>query len=142
MVDISHKTHTHREAEAEAIVWLGKALCDQLLQNDSTTKGPIRQTCILAGIQAAKRTSEWIPLCHQVPLSSVRLTVDYLEEEARIWCEAKSAYATGVEMEALTAVSAAALTLYDMCKAVSKAIEVRNVRLLRKSGGKSGEYTA
>jgi len=140
MVDVGHKPVTVRSATATGRVLMQPATL-RLIQSGSVRKGNILETARLAGIMAAKRTPEWIPLCHQIPLS--RIQVDFrfvsencLEVSATVSAEAR----TGVEMEALTAVSAASLTVYDMCKAADRDMEIASICLLRKSGGQSGDY--
>ncbi|MDQ7830559.1 MAG: cyclic pyranopterin monophosphate synthase MoaC [Desulfovibrionaceae bacterium] len=143
MVDVGGKAVTRRIAVAGARVILSaKTLA--LLQEAALPKGDALATAKIAGILAAKRTFELIPLCHPLPLSfaDVRFTVDAATCAVMIEAEARTDAPTGVEMEALTAASVAALTLYDMCKAVQKDIEVTAVRLLYKSGGKSGIFVS
>jgi cyclic pyranopterin phosphate synthase len=141
MADVSQKAVTTREATAGAEVLLSTELITLIRQN-ALAKGDVLSTARIAGIQAAKKTAELIPLCHSVFLSSV--SVDFtVNDEVRsisITATARTNAVTGVEMEALTAVSVAALTIYDMCKEVDKSITVTNIRLLAKSGGKSGGY--
>ena len=137
MVDVSAKTATRREAEAEAFVELSPEMLRALPHNP---KGDPLEVARFAGIQAAKRTSELIPMCHPLPLSFVDVRLQLGEAGIGILATAATTGSTGVEMEAMTAASVAALTVYDMCKALDKAITIRHVRLLRKSGGKSGEY--
>ena len=137
MVDVSSKGLTRREAEASAFVQLSAAVLAALPQNP---KGNPLEVARFAGIQAAKRTSELIPLCHPLPLSFVDVTATVTDEGVAIRAIAATTGPTGVEMEALTAASVAALTIYDMCKALDKAIVIRSVQLERKSGGKSGDY--
>jgi cyclic pyranopterin phosphate synthase len=143
MVDVSGKAVSVREAEARGTVWM-RADTIRLLRDGASKKGDVLGVARIAGIMGAKRTSELIPLCHQIPLSSV--TVDFAVEEEgsalQITARTKSESTTGVEMEALTAVSVAALTVYDMCKAVDRGMRVGNIRLTRKSGGKTGLYEA
>jgi len=139
MVDVGRKRVTRRTAHACAVVSLPGALGARLAAGDiATRKGPIFQTAILAGILAAKRTSELIPLCHPLPLEDCRVTVELGpgRREAVIHCRVRTHARTGVEMEALTGASVAALTLYDMAKSVSHGIVIRDVRLLEKTGGK------
>lgn len=138
MVDVGMKKTTRREARAQSIVILGDEIM-ALLEGDElhTKKGPVFQTAILAGIMAAKRTSELIPLCHPLPLE--KIGIDILVNEARevvVECTAVITGKTGVEMEALTGASVAALTIYDMCKAFSHDIVIRETKLMAKSGGK------
>ena len=142
MVDVSEKPVRSRTAIAEALIRLGPELAALLKKTGSTKKGPVIQTVVVAGIQGAKRTSELIPMCHPLPLSAVDVDVQMEEERARIRVCVKTANRTGVEMEALTGASVAALTFYDMCKSVSKAMAIESVRLLEKTGGESGEYHA
>lgn len=143
MVDVSHKADTARSATAEARIRVG-ARAWQLLSAQANAKGEVLNTARIAGILAAKRCAELIPLCHSLPLSFVG--VEFIPDDAHhslvIRSTCRSAYATGVEMEALTACSVAALTVYDMCKAADKGIVIEHVRLLHKSGGKSGEWHA
>ena len=137
MVDVSAKSPTLREAEARAFVAMSKDVLQALPQNP---KGDPLEVARIAGIQAAKRTSELIPMCHSIPLSKVDVSCDVLQSGIEIRSLARTTSVTGVEMEALVAVSVAALTVYDMCKALDKGIEIREVVLERKSGGKSGDY--
>ena len=139
MVDVSSKNVTQRRAVAQAWVHLPEEMAEHIKDGDILTlKGSVFQTAILAGIQGAKRTSELIPLCHNLFLDKVNVTIT-LHEELRIeiQCEAKCTGKTGVEMEALTGASVAALTVYDMCKAFSHHITITQVKLLEKTGGKS-----
>src|SRR6476469_5970905 len=137
MVDVSAKNRTAREAEASAFV----AMSSQVLQSlTSNPKGDPLETARLAGIMAAKKTSALIPMCHPVPLSHVDVELRQCENGITISTTAKTNAETGVEMEALVAASVAALTVYDMCKALDKGIEIREIMLERKSGGKSGDY--
>jgi cyclic pyranopterin monophosphate synthase len=137
MVDVSHKTATAREAEASAFVAMSRKVLAALPKNP---KGDPLEVARIAGIQAAKRTSELIPMCHPIPLSKVDVSVEVRRDGVAIRTLARTTAETGVEMEALVAASVAALTVYDMCKALDKAIEIREIVLLRKSGGKSGDY--
>lgn len=140
MVDVSQKDVTIREAVASGIVRMKADVLDTLLRGD-LPKGEALATARIAGIQAAKRTAEWIPLCHPLPLDWVRIEFERQgPQELSIRCTAKTAARTGVEMEALTGVSAAALTIYDMAKAVDKGIVIGPIQLERKTGGKSGDY--
>ncbi len=142
MVDVGEKDVTRRTAEAEAILQVsGETL--KLITEGRMPKGDVFSVARIAGIQAAKRTSEWIPLAHPLPVESVEIDFDITDNGAiRVRSRASVTAKTGVEMEALVAVSAAALTLYDMCKSVERGIVIEQIRLLRKSGGRSGEYTA
>lgn len=137
MVDVSAKTPTRREAEASAFVELSAAVLAALPHNP---KGNPLEVARFAGIQAAKRTSELIPMCHPLPLSMVDVTTEITGNGIAIRSIAATTGPTGVEMEALTAASVAALTVYDMCKALDKGIVIREIRLEKKSGGKSGDY--
>jgi cyclic pyranopterin phosphate synthase len=138
MVDVSDKGATRREAEAEAFVVLSAEVLDSLPRNP---KGNPLEVARFAGIQAGKRTSELIPMCHPLPLTFLNVTATLVSGGVAIRATAATTANTGVEMEALTAASVAALTVYDMCKALDKGIEIREVRLTRKLGGKSGDYT-
>ncbi len=137
MVDVSRKRPTLREAEACAFVAMSQKVLRALPQNP---KGDPLEVARIAGIQAAKRTSELIPMCHPIPLSKVDVSCTVMSVGVEIRTMARTTAATGVEMEALVAASVAALTVYDMCKALDKGIEIREIRLERKSGGKSGDY--
>ena len=137
MVDVSSKAATRREAEASAFVTMARAVLRALPENP---KGDPLEVARIAGIQAAKRTAELIPMCHPVPLTHIDVTMAVCENGARISSRAATNAVTGVEMEALVAASVAALTVYDMCKALDKGIEIRDIMLQRKAGGKSGEY--
>lgn len=137
MVDVGGKATTLRSARAHAFVVMTPEVIAALPQNP---KGNPLEVARIAGIQAAKRTAELIPLCHSLPLSYVDIAVSVEAEGIRLVSEARTNAQTGVEMEALTAVSVAALTVYDMTKALSKGIEIREIYLLEKTGGKSGDY--
>ncbi len=137
MVDVSAKSVTERRAIAVSRVRLGAELSRLLQETGSTKKGPVFQTAVVAGIQAAKRTSELIPMCHQLPLSSIKINISVHGEYALIEAVVKTAAVTGVEMEALIAASVTALTLYDMCKSVSKSMVIEATYLVEKTGGKS-----
>lgn len=139
MVDVGDKTVTQRRAVAKSIVQLTPEISDLLENGDIRgKKGPVFQTAILAGVMAAKRTAELIPLCHVLPLEKVNIRITPgPDHTAEIVCEVKVTHKTGVEMEALTGASVAALTIYDMCKAMSHEIVIRETRLLEKTGGKS-----
>ncbi|MCL4781486.1 MAG: cyclic pyranopterin monophosphate synthase MoaC [Bryobacterales bacterium] len=137
MVDVSGKSITARVARAHAFVAMPPEVLAALPSNK---KGNPVEVARIAGIQGAKRTSDLIPLCHPLPLSYVDVQIDAEEGGLRIETEARTSGETGVEMEALTAAAIAALTIYDMTKAASKAIEIREIFLLSKSGGKSGDY--
>ncbi|WLS77726.1 cyclic pyranopterin monophosphate synthase MoaC [Erwinia pyri] len=143
MVDVSAKTETVREARAEAFVKMHPDTLKMIIDG-SHHKGDVFATARIAGIQAAKRTWELIPLCHPLLLSKVEVTLfaDEANSQVRIESLCRLTGKTGVEMEALTAASVAALTIYDMCKAVQKDISIEQCRLLSKSGGKSGDFLA
>jgi len=142
MVDVSEKEPTLREAVAGGTVYVN-AETYGLIMNGTIKKGDVLSVAQVAGIMAAKRTPELIPMCHPIAITGVDMTFapdperHAIEVTATVRCKGE----TGVEMEALTAVSAAALTVYDMCKAAQKDIRIDNIRLLRKSGGKSGEWS-
>ncbi|MDC3105937.1 cyclic pyranopterin monophosphate synthase MoaC [Gammaproteobacteria bacterium] len=139
MVDITSKEPTARTATAEALVDLtpkvAKAISDKTLE-----KGDLFSTARIAGIQAAKRCSELIPLCHTIPISKISVKFEQDKSVLRIEVFCKSHFKTGVEMEALTAASVSALTIYDMCKGIDKGIVIGPVRLIEKTGGKSGTW--
>lgn len=137
MVDVSDKKITKRIARAQATVHLGKLILDQIQNNELITKkGPVFQTAIIAGVMAAKRTSDFIPFCHPLMLEDCQIKITVKGERALIESEAKITSKTGVEMEALTAASVAALTIYDMCKALSHEIVIEEIKLMEKTGGK------
>ena len=138
MVDVGAKAVTRREATARSRVWLPAAVLDALAGDEiHSKKGPVFATAIIAGVMAAKRTHELIPFCH--PLGLTGCDIDITRDGAHlvIQCTCRVAHKTGVEMEALTGASVAALTIYDMCKALSHDIEIRETRLMAKTGGKS-----
>ncbi len=137
MVDVSAKAATRREAEASAFVVLSDAVLAALPQNP---KGNPLEVARFAGIQAAKRTADLIPMCHPLPLSFIDVSATVVDGGVQIRSTAATVAGTGVEMEALTAAAVAALTIYDMCKAMDKSIAIREIVLVRKTGGKSGEY--
>ena len=141
MVDVGAKPETRREAIARGTVRLSEPAFRAVVEG-SVDKGDVLGVARLAGIMAAKRTSEWIPLCHPLALDSVELSFVPDAEGPRIGIEATARVCarTGVEMEALVAVSAAALTIYDMCKSIDRGMEIESVHLARKSGGKSGTW--
>ena len=143
MVDVSAKADTVREARAEAYIRMAPETLQMILSGQHH-KGDVFATARIAGIQAAKRTWELIPLCHPLLLSKVEVSLTSLPEthQVRIESLCKLSGKTGVEMEALTAASVAALTIYDMCKAVQKDMVIETVRLLEKSGGESGHFIA
>ena len=137
MVDLSAKAATKREAEASAFVILKPEVLAALPENP---KGDPLEVARVAGIMAAKRTAELIPMCHPLPLAHIDVAVRLCENGVAITSRVTTTAPTGVEMEALTAASIAALTVYDMCKSLDKGIEIREIVLQRKSGGKSGDY--
>jgi cyclic pyranopterin phosphate synthase len=139
MVDVTAKALTERIARAEALVEMAPATV-KLLRANKLPKGNALEVARIAGIQGAKQTSALIPLCHPLPLTHVDVSIEITRSGARITSTATTKAETGVEMEALMAASIAALTLYDMCKAVEKGITIGPVRLLEKSGGKSGHW--
>lgn len=138
MVDVGEKGVTRRTARAHAFVRMSRAVLDALPNNP---KGDPLDVARVAGIMAAKRTPELIPLCHSLPLSHADVEITVEADGVRIVASASTTAQTGVEMEALTAASVAALTIYDMTKALDKAIEIQDIYLLEKTGGKSGDYT-
>lgn len=139
MVDVSGKAETVRLARAEAFVEMSASTV-KLLREKALPKGDPLEVARIAGVQGGKKTSELIPLCHPLPLSHLDVSIEVTDNGAHIESTARTKAETGVEMEALTAASVAALTLYDMCKAVEKGISIGPVRLLEKSGGKSGHW--
>ena len=140
MVDVSEKAVTAREALAEGFVRMDATTLALALSGDAK-KGDVRATAEIAGIMAAKKTSDLIPLCHPLALSKVEVRVEPAENGLSVTARVRTTGQTGVEMEALTAVSVACLTVYDMLKAADKAMTIENVRLLTKTGGKSGDWT-
>ena len=143
MVDVGGKPVTRRVAVAEGLVTVSQELA-AAIRDDTLAKGNLLRTAELAGIQAAKRTDELIPLCHGLPLDAINVRVELLENDTalRITAEAVTSWKTGVEMEAMAAVSVAALTIVDMGKAIDRSITIRSIRLVSKTGGRSGDYTA
>ncbi|HEY5623088.1 MAG TPA: cyclic pyranopterin monophosphate synthase MoaC [Gammaproteobacteria bacterium] len=139
MVDVGNKAVTQRTAKARAIVVFPEGVIGDAQKAEAlrTKKGPVFDTAIVAGVMAAKRTHELIPFCHPIPLEDCSLSVDWGEEgEVVIECSVRATHKTGVEMEALTGATTAALTVYDMCKALSHGIRIKEVKLLSKTGGK------
>jgi cyclic pyranopterin monophosphate synthase len=139
MVDVSAKATTLRQATAHGFVRIGPAALGQVRRR-KTPKGDPLEIARIAGIAAAKRTSEWIPLCHPLPITHIDVTARLCQNGVEITSRVTAAAQTGVEMEALVAVAAAALTVYDMCKALDKSIEITDIYLVEKTGGKSGDY--
>jgi cyclic pyranopterin phosphate synthase len=142
MVDVGGKDVTSREAVAEGRVRLSREAFDAVVKGEAS-KGDVLGVARLAGIQAAKRTADWIPLCHPLALDAVEVDFEPLPDvpAIRVAARVRVTARTGVEMEALVAVSAAALTIYDMCKSIDRAIEISDIHLVEKSGGKSGTWT-
>ncbi|MDB5026038.1 MAG: moaC [Mucilaginibacter sp.] len=138
MVDVSEKTISHRRATARSIVSLPEKILEQLINGDiQTKKGSVFQTAIIAGIMAAKKTGELIPLCHPLGLDNCNINIQLNnEQQVVIDCTASITSKTGVEMEALVGASIAALTVYDMCKALSHDIVIKETKLMEKTGGK------
>ncbi|MDE2239334.1 MAG: cyclic pyranopterin monophosphate synthase MoaC [Rhodospirillales bacterium] len=141
MVDVSAKPITTREAEAKGRVVM-KPETAALIRDGQAAKGDVLAAARIAGIMAAKKTGELIPLCHPLPLDAVNIDLMVTQDAVEITAIARTTGRTGVEMEALTAVSLAALTIYDMVKAVDKTMRIEAVRLTRKTGGKSGDFSA
>lgn len=139
MVDVSGKQPTHRTALAEGIIKLGDVVLETLTGGNSP-KGNVLNTAIVAGIQAVKKTSELIPMCHPLPLQGVDIRFELNNNNLKCFCSVSAEAKTGFEMEALVGVTTALLTVYDMLKAVDKSMEITGVRLLEKTGGKSGTF--
>ena len=141
MVDVSGKAVTAREASAEGTIYVGGEIL-RLLQDGALPKGDVLAAARIAGIMACKKTSDIIPLCHPLPITKASVDFEMLADRASVKavCTVKTEGKTGVEMEALTGVSAALLTIYDMCKAVSKEMVIGEIHLVHKSGGKSGDF--
>ena len=141
MVDIVEKMATRRTAVAEIRIELGTEIIAKFQNNDlQGPKGPVFQTAIIAGTMAVKKTSELIPFCHPLPIENCTFQIIPHTSGIAILCEVSTTGKTGVEMEAMTGVSVAALTVYDMCKAINKAIRIDGLRLISKTGGKSGDF--
>ena len=139
MVNVIDKKITKRTAVARANMFLGKEIIELLNGSEiHTKKGPVFQTAIIAGVQAVKKTSDLIPMCHPLPLDGIDIDIQFLDKEAiQILCTIEMEGKTGVEMEALTGASIAALTVYDMCKAISQKMIIQELMVLKKTGGKS-----
>lgn len=139
MVNIGHKDNSSRKATARAEMHLGEVVIAKFQNNELTTKkGPVFQTAIIAGIQAVKKTADLIPMCHPLLINGADITINIInDEQIEILCTVEVDGKTGVEMEALTGASVAALTIYDMCKSISKRMTINEVKLLEKTGGKS-----
>ncbi len=140
MVDVGAKSVTHREATAEAVVRMRPETLAMIVEGRAP-KGDVFAVARIAGIQAAKRTADLIPLCHPIPITQVAVELEPGDAQVRITASASTDGKTGIEMEALTAAAVAALALYDMCKAVDRGMEISTVRLLEKSGGASGTWS-
>jgi cyclic pyranopterin phosphate synthase len=137
MVDVAAKAVTERSATARAVVIFPESVTPDRHAEFRTKKGPVFDTAIVAGVMAAKRTHDLIPFCHPLPLDACDLRIDWIADgEIAIECSVRATYKTGVEMEALTGATVAALTIYDMCKALTHGIEIREVVLVEKTGGK------
>ena len=141
MVDVSHKAVTAREAVARGRITMSRAAV-RLIRSNAVKKGDPLQTAKIAGIMAAKRTADLIPLCHPLPVSHVDVQLRAVRDGYEIEARVRTTAQTGVEMEALTAVAVTALTVYDMVKAVDKAMMIGDIRVVEKRGGRSGEYRA
>jgi len=140
MVDITEKYMTDRVATASGKVRMQPETL-QMIRSEKIQKGDVLAVARVAGIMAAKKCAELIPLCHPIPLTSAKIDFEFVDDHTiRIIAEAKTTYATGIEMEALTAVSVAALTIYDMCKAIDRAMVIGEIQLENKSGGRSGVF--
>jgi len=139
MVNVGDKKITKRKATAKTTMFLGVEIISHFNTNEPTTKkGPVFQTAIIAGIQAVKKTSELIPMCHPLLINGVDIDINIInKEEIEIVCSVEIEGKTGVEMEALTGVSVTALTVYDMCKSISQKMVIRETKLVEKTGGKS-----
>ena len=144
MVDVSSKDSTRRTASAQSVIDVGTEVMALLQDGDiQSKKGPVFHTAIIAGTMACKKTSDLIPFCHPLPLDSAKFTIEATSDtEVTITCTCVTTGKTGIEMEALAGASGAALTIYDMCKAVSKEMIIRETKLLTKTGGVHGDYRA
>ncbi len=141
MVDVTHKADTEREATAEGVITMS-AEAIAAIRDGTAKKGDVLAVARVAAIMAAKRTSDLVPLCHAIALSSATIDFDFGEGTIRVRATTRTNGPTGVEMEALTAVSVALLTVYDMAKALDRGMTIGGIRLLRKSGGRSGDWQA
>ena len=139
MVNVIGKNISKRKATAQATMFLGKEIVKLLNGSEILTKkGPVFQTAIIAGIQAVKKTSDLIPMCHPLPLDGIDIKIEFLDDDRiGIFCTVEMEGKTGVEMEALSGASIASLTVYDMCKAISQKMVIQNIMVLEKTGGKS-----
>ena len=140
MVDVGHKEASERRAVARAVVRMAPETIEALRRGDAP-KGDVVGTARIAGIQAAKRTSELIPLCHPLPLTFVDVSAEIADREVVLTAEARTRAETGVEMEAMTAAAVAALTVYDMVKGTERGVSIERVELVEKAGGRSGTWT-
>ena len=140
MVDVSGKQVTHRAATAQAFVRLDQNIIEAIVDG-SNAKGDLLAVARIAGIQAAKKCADLIPLCHPLPLTKVSIDLEVLESGIEVTSVCRTSGQTGVEMEALTAASVTALTIYDMCKSMDKGIVIEGIKLLEKSGDKSGDWS-
>ncbi len=142
MVNVGDKKVTKRTAIAKAEMFLGSEIISHFKNDELTTKkGPVFQTAIIAGIQAVKKTAELIPMCHPLIINGVDVNIDIIDNEnIKIICQVEIDGKTGVEMEALTGANVAALTVYDMCKAISQKMVIKEIKLIKKTGGKSDIY--
>ncbi|MCB0661575.1 MAG: cyclic pyranopterin monophosphate synthase MoaC [Saprospiraceae bacterium] len=138
MVDVGQKKVTHRIAKARAVMYLGKEVMEKLQGSDwNAPKGSVFQTAVIAGVMAAKKTGDLIPLCHPLGMDNCQVDIQIKDEDhLEIYCTASVNAKTGIEMEALTGASVAALTVYDMCKALSHHLIIKEIRLVEKTGGK------
>ena len=139
MVDISDKQNSFRTAKAACSIQMSLETL-KIIADGNSKKGDVLNVARIAGIQGAKKTSELIPMCHPLPLDSVEIEINTKGEYVLLFATVKTKDRTGVEMEALTAVSVAALTIYDMCKSINKSIKIESIQLLEKTGGKSGNF--
>lgn len=140
MVDVSEKDITQRTASAQAVITMNPETL-RMITDHTVSKGDVFSCARIAGIMAAKKTSELIPMCHPIPIDSVKIDIYAISDtQVRLISTLRCTHKTGIEMEALTAVSVAALTIYDMCKAADRGMRIDEVFLLHKAGGKSGEY--
>lgn len=139
MINVGAKNSTKRKATAQANMFLGYEIVSCFNDDELTTKkGPVFQTAIIAGIQAVKKTHHLIPLCHPLLLNGIEITINIIDKEnITVFCTVEMEGKTGVEMEALTGVSVASLTIYDMCKSISQKMIIKEIKLLKKTGGKS-----
>ena len=139
MVDVSNKKETNRTALATGSIYMNEE-CFQKVKEGSMKKGDVLTVAQIAGIMGAKKCSDLIPLCHPLPLTKCEITFQYLENGIQVFCLTKTTGKTGVEMEALTGVQIALLTIYDMCKAIDKNMIMKDIHLVEKTGGKSGDF--